>query len=62
MTKDAIRVTGSGQAYNMPITPELMTARRTAYAVYLKWMEEERMKEETAKLQHGKKEKEEEEK
>ena len=55
VTNDAIRVTGNGQAYNMPITPELMKARQTAYAVYVKRMEEERVKKENEKLQCSKK-------
>jgi hypothetical protein len=33
-TKDAIRVTASGQAHMMPITPALMQARRNANSVY----------------------------
>ena len=44
LTKVAIRVTGSGHAYKMPITHSLMQARRSAYAVYTKRMEEEKAK------------------
>ena len=33
-TKDAIKVTASGQAYMMPITPALMQARRSVNSVY----------------------------
>ena len=62
VTKNAIRVTGNGQACNMPITPELMKARQTAYAVYVKRMEEERVQKENEKLQCAKKALEEEEK
>ena len=46
----------------MPITPELMKARQTAYAVYVKRMEEERVQKENEKLQCAKKALEEEEK
>ena len=33
-TKDAIKVTASGQAYMMPITPAFMQARRSVNSVY----------------------------
>lgn len=44
LTKDAVRVTGSGQAHQMPITPSLIQARRSAYGVYSKRLAEEREK------------------
>ena len=38
---NTIRVTGSGHAHKMAITPSLMQARRSSYAVHAKCMEEE---------------------
>ena len=35
-----MRVTGSGNAHKLTVTPTLMQARRSAYAVYTKCMEE----------------------
>ena len=43
-TKAAVRVIGSGQAHAMQITPSLMQARKSAYAVYSVRMAEEREK------------------
>ena len=40
LTKEAIRVTGSGNAHIMSVTASLMQARRSAYAVYTIRMEE----------------------
>ena len=42
LTKDVIRVTVSGHAHKIPITPALMQARRSSYAVYTKCMEVEK--------------------
>ena len=42
LTKYVIRVTGSGHAYKMAITPSLIQARRSYYAVYAKCMELEK--------------------
>ena len=51
-TKDAIRVTASGQAHMMPITPALMQARRSANSVYTARLAEEReLKEKSRRLQ-----------
>ena len=46
LTKDAIRVTGSGHAHKIPITPSLMQARWSTYAVYTKCMEVEKARKE----------------
>ena len=46
LIKYAIRVTGSGHAHKMPITPSLMQERRSAYAVYTNGMEEEKPRKE----------------
>ena len=51
-TKDAIRVTASGQAHMMPITPALMQARPSASSVYTARLAEEReLKEKSRRLQ-----------
>ena len=48
-TKNAIRVTGSGQAHMMPITPALMQARRSANSVYTARLAEEKKSSEIEK-------------
>lgn len=54
ITKDAIRVAGSGHAHKMPITPSLLQARRSAYAAYSKRMEEEKARKEKERQQRAK--------
>ena len=45
LLKYDIRVTGSGHAHKMPITPSLMQTQRSAYAVHTKRIEEEKVRE-----------------